>query len=68
MIPLSPKELAAAYSDALAFDNPLTAVISTDQFSANYSSRPAWVLGPFTKDDSLTFRPTGQWNDPTGIG
>ncbi|AVH57250.1 MULTISPECIES: hypothetical protein [Streptomyces] len=68
MIPLSPKELAAAYSDALTFDNPLTAAISTDQFSASYSSRPAWALGPFTKDDSLTFRPTGQWNDPTGIG
>src|SRR5262249_49152622 len=27
MIPLSRKELAAAYSDALTFDNPLTAVI-----------------------------------------
>ena len=68
MIPLTRAGLEASYREALTFDNPLTSVISTDQFSAVYPEHPDWAIGPFAKDDALTFRPTGQWNDPTGIG
>lgn len=68
MKPLSRDALLESYRDALTFDNPLTSVISTDQFSARYPDRADWAIGPFAKDDALTFRPTGQWDDPTGIG
>lgn len=68
MNPLSRDALLASYREALTFDNPLTSVISTDHFSSDYSENPDWAVGPFTKNDALTFRPTGQWSDPTDIG
>ena len=68
MIPLSRDALLASYREALTFENALTSVISTDQFSAEYPESPVWAIGPFTKNDALTFRPEGQWEDPTGIG
>ena len=60
--------LLASYREALAHTNALTDRISTDQFSAHYADRPAWAIGPFSRDESLTFRLAGQWDDPTGIG
>ena len=41
---------------------------TTDQFSAEYPERPEWTIGPFERDDDLTFRLEGQWDDPTGVG
>ncbi|GAA2061408.1 hypothetical protein [Leifsonia soli] len=60
--------LLASYREALAHTNALTDRISTDQFSAHYPERPDWAIGPFVRDDALTFRPEGQWDDPTGVG
>ncbi len=65
---LTPEGLRASYDAALEHSDPLTDRISTDQFSRTYPERPAWAIGPFTRDESLTFRPSGQWPDPTGIG
>jgi len=61
-------DLRASYAEALAHTNALTDRISTDQFSSSYPERPAWAIGPFARDASLTFHLDGQWADPTGIG
>ncbi|WP_158863495.1 hypothetical protein [Leifsonia sp. AG29] len=68
MHPVSPDALLASYREALAHTNALTDRISTDQFSARYPERPDWAIGPFVRDESLTFRLDGQWPDPTGVG
>lgn len=68
MDPVDPDALRASYREALAHTNALTDRISTDQFSAHYPARPDWAIGPFERDDALTFRLEGQWPDPTGIG
>jgi hypothetical protein len=66
--PVVPHALRESYLAALDHSNALTDRISTDQFSASYESRPDWVIGPFERDESLTFRLDGQWEDPTGAG
>lgn len=66
--PADRNALLASYREALGHTNALTDRISTDQFSAFYPERPEWAIGPFTRDDALTFRLDGQWDDPTGIG
>lgn len=66
--PAEPDALLASYREALAHTNALTDRISTDQFSAQYPERPEWAIGPFERDDDLTFRLDGQWDDPTGVG
>lgn len=65
---ITTQALADSYKGALTFSNPLTDTISTDQFSAAYPEHPAWAVGPFRKDDALTFRQVNDWEDPTGIG
>ena len=60
--------LLASYQEALDHSNFLTDHITTDQFSATYDPRPDWAIGPFVRDDELTFRLEGQWDDPTGVG
>jgi hypothetical protein len=65
---LSTEGLRASYEAALRHSDPLTDRISTDQFSHRYPENPGWAVGPFTRDESLTFRPQGQWEDPTRIG
>lgn len=65
---ITQEALIISYKDALEFSNPLTDTISTDQFSAVFPQRPAWAVGPFSKDDSLTFCQDNDWQDPTGIG
>ncbi|MFF1572333.1 hypothetical protein ACFVWR_06255 [Leifsonia sp. NPDC058292] len=66
--PVDAAALRAAYAEAMQHTNALTDVISTDQFSAEYPERPDWAIGPFARDETLTFRLDRQWNDPTGIG
>lgn len=68
MSAVSTDDLRASYREALQHTNALTDRISTDQFSAHYPDRPDWAIGPFARDESLTFRLDGQWDDPTGIG
>ncbi|BAS15967.1 hypothetical protein AHiyo8_42700 [Arthrobacter sp. Hiyo8] len=65
---ITKEALLHSYEGALTFSNPLTDTISTDQFSAAYPEHPEWAVGPFRKDDSLTFRQVQDWADPTGIG
>jgi beta-1,2-mannosidase len=65
---ITTEALLHSYEGALTFSNPLTDTISTDQFSAAYPEHPEWAVGPFRKDDSLTFRQVQDWADPTGIG
>lgn len=68
MEPLSAEALRESLRVAIAMHNEQTNVLAQDDFSGEYSSRPDWVIGPFTKDDSLTFTLETQWDDPTGIG
>jgi len=68
MEPFSTDALRASLETALAMHNEQTNALAQDDFSAVYPDRPEWAVGPFTKDDSLTFAPKGQWPDPTGIG
>jgi len=42
--------------------------LSQDHFSARYEGDSGWALGPFTRDESLTFTPTHEWPDPTSVG
>jgi beta-1,2-mannosidase len=65
---ITTEALLESYQGALTFSNPLTDTISTEQFSAEYSERPEWAVGPFHKDDSLSFKQVQDWDDPTGIG
>ncbi|NVM95887.1 hypothetical protein [Arthrobacter wenxiniae] len=65
---ITTEALRDSYREALTFSNPLTDTISTDQFSSTYPQRPAWAVGPFSKDGPLTFTQTTDWADPTGIG
>ena len=68
MEPFSIDALRASLETALAMQNEQTDALAQDDFSGVYPQNPEWAVGPFTKDDSLTFAPQGQWNDPTGIG
>lgn len=65
---ITKEALRESYTQALEFSNPLTDTISTDQFSSVYPIRPDWAIGPFQKDDSLTFCQNRDWADPTGVG
>ncbi len=68
MEPFSVEALRESLSVAIAMHNEQTNALAQDDFSGEYSSRPDWAIGPFTKDDSLTFTLETQWDDPTGIG
>lgn len=68
MSKISSDVLRNVYLEALKFSNPLTDTISTDHFSSHYKQQPGWAVGPFQKDDAMTFRQTAEWEDPTGIG
>lgn len=41
---------------------------SVHYFLDQFRQRPDWCIGPMEKEDSLTFRKTAQWKDPTHIG
>jgi hypothetical protein len=59
--------LRFSYRQAMGYSNALTDVISTDLFSRTID--PAtWMLGPFEKDASLTFRQRVGWVGPTVVG
>jgi len=42
--------------------------LSQDDFIAGLRSAPDWAIGPFQRDQSLTFTKSEQLADPTGIG
>ncbi|MGZ6493572.1 MAG: glycoside hydrolase family 130 protein [Actinomycetota bacterium] len=65
MLPLTHHGLAANYESAAALTKQHR---PQDHFSAHYEQTPDWAIGPFHLDSSLTFTPTSQWPDPTGIG
>ena len=65
MIPLTTAGLARNYQEAAALRK---IHVSQDHFSACYQEESSWALGPFTRDDSLTFTPSQQWPDPTHAG
>jgi beta-1,2-mannosidase len=65
MLPLTRDGLAANYESAAALTKRHS---PQGRFSAHYEHTPGWAIGPFEADASLTFAPTGQWPDPTGIG
>ena len=65
MLPLTQHGLAANYDGAAALTKQHS---PQDHFSARPEQTPDWAIGPFDRDSSLTFTPTSQWPDPTGIG
>lgn len=65
---LTTDSLRQGLDRALAHSNSATDALSTDQFSAHWDDRPDWAIGPFRKDEKLTFTLDRQWPDPTGIG
>jgi predicted GH43/DUF377 family glycosyl hydrolase len=42
--------------------------LTETQFIEKYEPKKSWAIGPFSKNDQLTFRKTVQMPDPTGIG
>lgn len=70
MQPISTARLHASYADALRHRNDQTAALTVAQFSSPlaFGDAPEWMLDPFERDDELTFRPSGQWADPTNVG
>jgi hypothetical protein len=68
--PISTQRLRDSYEDAERHSNEKTAALTVAQFSsAEAFGEPVdWMIGPFERDDSLTFRLEGQWDDPTGVG
>lgn len=58
----------AVLERALALTNERTDGLSQDDFSAAEPERPEWAIGPFRRDEALTFRPQTQTPDPVGIG
>lgn len=65
---LTTEALSASYVEALALDNPKTDALTVGQFSCDWVDVPDWAVGPFVRDDSLTFVQHEDWPDPTGIG
>jgi predicted GH43/DUF377 family glycosyl hydrolase len=65
---LTTQALRDGYERALRRTDATTDALSTDDFSASWSDRPDWALGPFRRDPAMTFRLDRQWPDPTGIG
>jgi beta-1,2-mannosidase len=65
---LTSDTLRGALDDALAMRNDATDALAQDDFSGSYPDAKAWAIGPFGRDESLTFELTGQWDDPTAIG
>ncbi len=65
---LTQEALRRSFEAALASHNDATNELSQDDFSGSYPSNPDWAIGPFTRDDSLTFAPDSTWEDPTAIG
>jgi hypothetical protein len=65
LIPLTTTGLARNYREAAALRK---IHVSQDHFSARYDEDADWALGPFTRDESLTFTPTKAWPDPTNVG
>jgi hypothetical protein len=65
---LSREGLEASLATALAMNTDTTNGLAQNDFSGDYPERQDWAIGPFAEDASLTFRPQGQWDDPTGIG
>jgi beta-1,2-mannosidase len=65
MLPLTHHGLAANYNNAAALTKQHS---PQDHFSAHYEQTSDWAIGPFHRDSSLTFTPSSQWPDPTGIG
>jgi hypothetical protein len=65
MLPLTHHGLAANYNNAAALTKQHC---PQDHFSAHYEQTSDWAIGPFHRDSSLTFTPSSQWPDPTGIG
>jgi hypothetical protein len=68
--PISTQRLSDSYAAAVRHRNAQTAALTVGQFSSAeaFGDAPEWMLGPFERDDALTFRPGGQWADPTGVG
>lgn len=68
MKPITTAGLAESLEQALKLSNDATDALSQDGFSAVYENEPSWAIGPFTKDDSLTFTRDCEWPDPTSVG
>jgi len=65
LIPLTTIGLARNYQEAAALGK---IHVSQDHFSCAYKEASSWALGPFTRDESLTFTTSRQWPDPTNAG
>ncbi len=63
------EELAASYARSLAMQLPdQVASLATLQFAGAFENAKPWAIGPFQRDEQLTFRRPAEWQDPTGIG
>lgn len=46
----------------------IIADISVEEFGCDRETKPAWAIGPFEKNDALTYTKTARWKDPTNVG
>ena len=42
--------------------------LSSDRFSKEYDLGKNWIIGPFEKDEKLTYTANTSWKDPFNIG
>jgi len=63
------EQLRQVYRQALEVPVQQFADLSEPAFCGSFGERPSsWRIGPFFKDDALTFTKTRPMDDPTGIG
>ena len=56
------------YLNALNQDTGQLAALSSTAISTMYPKTPEWCVGPFRREDKLTFKKPAQWRDPLDIG
>lgn len=42
--------------------------ISVEEFGCEKATKPGWAIGPFQKNEAMTYRKKAFWKDPTNIG
>lgn len=65
---LTHDRLRRSLQAALRAGDHSTDALSQLTFLEQFTSEQPWMLGPFERMPALDYLPTGQWDDPDGIG
>ncbi len=59
----------ACFEEAIGRKIPgVISEIKVEQFGCDPVTKPDWAIGPFEKNDAMTYRKTAEWSDPHNIG